>query len=229
MYKGKKILAIITARGGSKRIPGKNIVPLGGRPLIAWTIDAAAGSRYLDRVVCSTDSPKIRDVARGCGCEVPFLRPASLSGDGAKSVDAVLHAMSELPESYDYVLLLQPTSPFRRPGEIDGIIEQGIDQASELTVSVRPARKPPSSLYLLTEGRLLPYACGRGVPRQDEPVVYERDGSLYLASTTYLVARRSYHDGIASAYLSVPGPAVDIDTEDDLNYAKYLLEKRVIR
>jgi len=142
MCQGKKILAIITARGGSKRIPGKNIAPLGGRPLIAWAIDVANGSRYLDRAICSTDSPEIRDVARGCGCEVPFLRPAALSGDGAKSVDGVLHAR---------------------------------------------------------------------------------------ASTTYLVARRSCDDDIASAYLSAPGSSVDIDTEDDLNYAKYLLEKRMIR
>lgn len=157
MYKNKTILGLIPARGGSKGIPGKNIARLGNRPLIAWTIESARSSLLLDRFICSTDSPEIRDLAQKLGCEAPFLRPTTLAADDSRSVDVVLHALDHLDQSYDYILLLQPTTPFRQASEIDGIITQGVDEDADLTVSVSAAKKHPSALYGLENGTLIPY------------------------------------------------------------------------
>src|SRR5262249_30378594 len=108
------VLAVIPARGGSKGVPQKNIRTVGGRPLIAWTIEAAKGSRYLDRVVLSSDDRKIIDVAESYGCDIPFVRPAELATDEADSMSVVRHAIASFNEHYDYLVLLQPTSPLRR-------------------------------------------------------------------------------------------------------------------
>lgn len=230
MYKNKTILGLIPARGGSKGIPGKNIARLGNRPLIAWTIDAARKSMLLDHFICSTDNPEIRELAQDCGCEAPFLRPATLAADDSRSVDVVLHALANIGQIYDYVLLLQPTSPFRRASEIDGIITQGIDEEADLTVSVSAAKKHPSALYRLENGTLIPYLhtdreCSR---RQDMPPTYERNGSLFLARREYLLTRQTYHSACARAFLTAGYSCLDIDTPDDLDYANYLVDKGMI-
>src|SRR3990170_965342 len=120
------VLAVIPARGGSKSIPRKNIKPLGGKPLIGWTIDAALQSRMLSRVIVSTDDAEIAQAARECGAETPFLRPPELAQDDSSSISVVLHALQWLEEqehfSPDYVLLLQPTSPFRNAHDIRAAI-----------------------------------------------------------------------------------------------------------
>ena len=121
MYQGKTFLGIIPARGGSKGVPRKNIRPLAGKPLIAWTIEQARASRYLDRTIVSTEDEEIAHVAQACGGDVPFLRPPELARDDTPSIEPVLHAIGIL-EDYDYVVLLQDTSPFRAPEDIDGKI-----------------------------------------------------------------------------------------------------------
>jgi len=122
MYKGKKILALIPARGGSKGLPGKNIKPLLGKPLIAWTIEQAKASKYVDRVVVSTDDDEIAEVAIRYGAEVPFLRPKELARDDSPTIDAILHALdffSDKGERFDLLALLEPTSPLRDSEDID--------------------------------------------------------------------------------------------------------------
>ena len=112
----KKVLAIIPARGGSKRLPRKNILPLGGKPLLGWTIDAANQCEHIDRVIVSTEDAEIAEVSKKFGCEIPFYRPHELSTDETTTLDVVLHLLDELEkadEHYDYVVLLQPTSPLR--------------------------------------------------------------------------------------------------------------------
>jgi CMP-N-acetylneuraminic acid synthetase len=135
MIDGKGVLALITARGGSKGIPNKNIKLLGQKPLIQWTIEAARSSFYLDRIVVSSDSPTILTISEQLGCE-PLLRPDYLAEDDSTSVDVILHALENIKSEYDYLILLQPTSPFRRTKDIDGIIESIVKGGSEVMVSV---------------------------------------------------------------------------------------------
>ncbi|CEO88250.1 acylneuraminate cytidylyltransferase family protein [Syntrophaceticus schinkii] len=123
MYKGKKILGLIPARGGSKGLPGKNIKPLCGKPLIAWAIEQGLASKYLDKVIVSTDDEEIAKVSRSFGAEVPFMRPGELATDAAKTIDVVVHALEFLKQrgglEFDYLALLEPTSPLRKNGDID--------------------------------------------------------------------------------------------------------------
>lgn len=229
MYKNKTILGLIPARGGSKGIPKKNIALLGGKPLIEWTIGTAKQSLLLDRLICSTDSTEIRDQAQRLGCEAPFLRPSRLAADDSKTIDAVLHALEHINQPFDYVLLLQPTTPFRQVSDIDGIITQGVDEAADLTVSVSRAKKHPSALYQLENGTLIPYliADREYTRRQDMPPTYERNGSLFLAKTAFLLTGRSYHTGSARGFPTGGYSFLDIDTQADLDYANYLVEKRM--
>ena len=141
MYKGKNILGLIPARGGSKGLPRKNIKPLLGKPLIAWTIEQALASRYLDRVVVSTDNKEIAEISKKYGAEVPFMRPKELAEDNAKGIDVVLHAIDWLKENnkrkqYDLMMLLQPTSPLRATEDIDKAIETLFLKEAKAIVSV---------------------------------------------------------------------------------------------
>ena len=128
MIDGKTILAIIPARGGSKRLPKKNIKILGGKPLISWTIEAARNSKFIDRIIVSTDSNEIAEISQKWGAEVPFIRPSSLATDDASSEDVILHAINwmeyEKNTVFDYFILLQPTSPFRTHNHIDDAIKK---------------------------------------------------------------------------------------------------------
>ena len=123
MIDGRSVLAIIPARGGSKGVPRKNIRPLGGKPLIAWTIEAAHRSAWIDRLILSSEDQEIIDTACAWGCDVPFVRPAELARDCTPGIDPVLHALKQLP-SFDLVVLLQPTSPLRSAADIDRCIER---------------------------------------------------------------------------------------------------------
>ena len=139
MIDNKKILAIIPARGGSKRLPRKNILNLAGKPLIAWTIEAALGSKYIDDVIVSTDDNEISTVAKKYGAKVPFIRPDKFSSNHASSISVVLHAIEffqKADERYDYVVLLQPTSPLRTVKNIDESIELLQQKKCDAIVSV---------------------------------------------------------------------------------------------
>lgn len=125
MVHGKRVLAVIPARGGSKRVPRKNIRPVAGKPLLAWTIDAAKASKYIDRCIVSTDDEEVADIARQCGAEVPFMRPAELAQDESSSIEMLRHAARKLPD-HDIIVLLQPTSPERTAADIDAALEVGM-------------------------------------------------------------------------------------------------------
>ena len=142
MIEGLSVLGLITARGGSKGVPGKNILPIGGKPLIAWTIDAARGSRYIDRLVLSSDDAAIIDVARRHGCEAPFVRDAELASDTASSIDVVVDAIKRLP-GHDIVVLLQPTSPLRTAVDIDATLDRMLRSQAPACVTLRPATEHP--------------------------------------------------------------------------------------
>lgn len=229
MYKEKKILALIPARGGSKGIPGKNIKSLAGKPLISWTIDAAKQSDYIDHLIVSSDDDNIIKIAKEWGCDSPFKRPKHLAQDTSTSMDVVMHALEQLEESYDYLLLLQPTSPFRTTSHIDGIIEQTIDTGTKVVVSVTQSKKHPAFIYTLEDNKLCPFlGHQKQKRRQDMPQVYEHNGALYLASIPYLKEVKSYNVDGVGAFMMDALHSIDLDEPLDWEFAEYLATKGLL-
>jgi CMP-N,N'-diacetyllegionaminic acid synthase len=216
-----QIVGLIPARGGSKGIPRKNLEPLGGRPLIAWTIEAARASSRLTRTVVSTDSEEIAQVARELGAETPFERPAELAGDDTPMRDVVLHALDALG-SCDVLVLLQPTSPLRGARHVDEAVEALLTSDADSVVSVVevPHRYRPDSLMALVDGRLV--QLGPPSPtRQEKPVVYARNGPAVLALRAEgLETRASLYDGDCRPYLMGPRHSIDVDDPFDLELAE---------
>lgn len=227
MYDGNRILALIPARGGSKGIPRKNIRLLKGHPLIAYSIHAARESKYIDRVVVTTDSEEIAAVSRDYGAEVPFLRPAELATDTSRSVDALVHALHELEtrgDVYDSMVLLQPTSPLRRSTEIDEAIETfyshgclGVASVCEVSENPVLTRRIDSSGVLHP---LLPI-CST-VRRQDMPKFYHVDGAIYINKANEVKSETSLNDN-PIAYVMPARRSVDIDCIEDFEQAEELL------
>ncbi|NLM70942.1 MAG: acylneuraminate cytidylyltransferase family protein [Synergistaceae bacterium] len=224
MYKNKKSLAVITARGGSKRLPKKNVRLLGAMPLIAWTMTAALESRFLDRVILSSDDAEIIAVAREFGCEVPFVRPDSLAQDSSTSADVLLHAIGSLEDRYDYAVLLQPTSPFRMGDDIDAAVRLCVDSGAPSVVTVQEAREKPEWMCLLDErGRMrFPYAPSEGQPAKK----YILNGAVYVVSTDWFERNRVFLTSETRAMGMSWERSVDIDTMEDWLLAEHILEKR---
>lgn len=217
MIDGLRVLALITARGGSKGLPGKNIRAAGGKPLVAWTVDAARGSRYCDRVVISTDDQAIASAALAHGCEVPFLRPPHLATDTASSLDVVMHALQELP-GYDLLLLLQPTSPLRSSSDIDAACELLVAHRAPACVSVTPAHESPYWMYSVGPDQALKpvVELPAGITRrQDLPAAYSLNGAIYLARTEWLQQSRSFLTPQTVALVMPAQRSLDIDTLED--------------
>lgn len=229
-----EVLGLIPARGGSKGIPRKNVAGLGGRPLLAYTCEAALASSTLTRTVLSTDDGAIADVGRACGVEVPFLRPAGLSADETPMIDVVRHALRALEQAEGYrpdvLVLLQPTSPLRRARHIDDAVDllcaSGAD--SVVTVVPVPHRFSPTSVMRLVEGRLVAFAEGPApARRQDKPRLYARNGPAVLAVKRSVVLDQAslYGDDCRPLVMDAES-SVDVDEPADLAYAEHLLERR---
>ncbi|MEJ8552660.1 acylneuraminate cytidylyltransferase family protein [Tepidibacter sp. Z1-5] len=185
MYKGKTFLGIIPARGGSKGIPRKNIVNINGKPLIQYTIDESKNSKYLDRIVVSTDDDEIADISKKCGAEVPVLRPKELATDKAKTIDAVIYTIEKLKNhnsEYDYVVLLQPTQPLKKSWHIDEAIVKIVDSDRESLVSISKAKEHPILMRTLEDNgevkKLI--KVNSTIRRQDFPLVYKVNGAIYI-------------------------------------------------
>jgi len=228
LIRGKKVLGIIPARGGSKGVPRKNIREVAGKPLIAWTIEEAQKSRYIDRLILSSEDQEIIRVAGQWGCEAPFVRPTELSADDTPGIDPVLHALQELPD-YDYIVLLQPTSPLRSVEDIDGCIEKGISSNSKSCVSVTEPEKNPYWMYLLdAEGKMRPFVDNEELVlrRQDLPKVYALNGAVYVAEKEWLRQERSFLTRETLGYEMPQERSLDIDTELDLKVFEALIASR---
>lgn len=221
MYNNHRILAIIPARGGSKGIPEKNIIDLCGMPLIAYSILAAKKSKYIDRVIVSTESDVIKDVAISYGAEVPFLRPAEFAGDTSKTIDCVLYTIDTLQASgdcYDYVVLLQPTQPIRHATFIDDAITTLIDSGHPSLVSVCPVTEHPILMRTMDSDGILHslLSVPSTVRRQDFPMVYRVNGSIYINRIdNTLNADTSLNDN-QLAFPMESEYSYDIDTLEDL-------------
>jgi N-acylneuraminate cytidylyltransferase len=225
MFADKRFLAVIPARGGSKGLPGKNIRPLAGKPLLAWSIEAARRSRYIDHIVLSTDDAAIIEVGRQLGIDVPFVRPSYLSSDIAVGVDVILHAIEQVP-GYDYVVLCQPTSPLRIAEDIDGAIEKVFVTGAPVCVSVTEAEKPPYWMFTLADQDLMIPVLqhpDRSVNRQSLPPVYLLNGAVYVAEIEWFKQSRSFLTDQTVAYVMPASRSVDIDTVRDFAIAEWWL------
>lgn len=219
------ILALIPARGGSKGLPGKNILPLAGKPMIQWSIKAAQGSRFVTRVVVSSDDPAILEVARAAGAETPFVRPAELAQDDTPSMDVVLHALDQLPP-VDWVVLLQPTSPLRSAEDIDQAIARCLETGAPACVSVSESPALPWWMFRVdATGRLVPFldAAQRPQRRQEAPTLYTLNGAVYVARVDWLRKTRSFLTEETVAHVMPAERSVDIDTALDFRLAECLL------
>ena len=224
------ILGLIPACGGSKSIPRKNIKLLAGKPLIAWTIEAALKSQKLTRVIVSTDDAEIAEVARKWGAETPFLRPAEFSGDDSSSISVVLHAIHWFEEQErflpDYVLLLQPTSPFRKAQDICAAMELMEARQSVAVVSVIEAAKHPYLCKrILSDSTLADFVASdlAYLRRQDLPPAYALNGAIYLNRRESLLRDRSFWPSGTLAYVMPTDRSLEIDTPWDWRLAELIL------
>ena len=219
------ILAIIPARGGSKGVPRKNIKPLCGKPLIAWSIEAAKESKYIDRVVVSTDDDEIAAIALSLNADVPFMRPSELAADDSPGVAVVLHALENLTQ-YDWVCLLQPTSPLRTVKDIDSMIEFCLKRDVESAVSVCEVSEHPYWMKSMDAfNRLKPIIenAPKVTRRQDLPQVFKLNGAIYLAKSKWLKQKGDLLSSETIAYLMPTDRSVDIDSKQDWLFAEFLM------
>ncbi|QDV08652.1 CMP-N,N'-diacetyllegionaminic acid synthase [Planctomycetes bacterium Poly30] len=225
MIGDRRVLGLIPARGGSKGLPHKNVLPLGGKPLLAWTVEAALACPAIDRVILSSDDEAIAAVAREYGCEVPFVRPANLATDTAGAIDVALHALDEVP-GFDVLVLLQPTSPLRTAEDLARAAEVLDRSGAPSCVSVRPAMENPAWMFRLGgASELVPFVdpSQRPARRQDLDQAYVLNGALYYATTEQLRSARSFVTERTVAYVMPSDRSIDIDTAADLARAEAIL------
>lgn len=226
MIGSERLLAIVPARGGSKGVPRKNLREAGGLPLIAWTLQAALGSVHVDRTIVSTDDAEIAAAAQTHGADVPFVRSQELANDHATTIDVVLDALQRV-QGYDWIVLLQPTSPLRTAADIDAAVAQCVRLQAPSCVSVCRAQESPYWMYSTTEsGQLRPLLPeSTHTRRQDLPPVFSLNGAIYLARTTWLIRERAFVRPQTVAYEMPIERSLDIDTENDLIQLKTYLGK----
>lgn len=228
MYEGKRIVALIPARGGSKGIKLKNMAPLADKPLILYSIETALASEYIDDVVVTTDSLEIAKIANENGAEVPFIRPAELARDDSRTIDALLHAMRELERegrTYDAMVLLQPTQPLRTVSDVDSAIELFFACGGQGVVSVSPVDTHPLLIRSInSNGRLVSLLSECSTcRRQDMPPFYQVNGCIYVNDCQSIDQDTSLNDN-PIPYLMEQSRSIDIDEPIDLLIAQQLLE-----
>jgi CMP-N,N'-diacetyllegionaminic acid synthase len=227
-----KILGLIPARAGSKGVPRKNIKLLGGKPLIAYTIESAMDCDLIQDVVVSTDCQEIMDIATKYGADVPFLRPDELANDSAKSIDVVIHALEylkHLGREYDAVILLQPTSPFRKKGFLDEAIQQYKKDNLDSLISVLPVPTEynPHWVFEVNENGFLKLSTGDDTiisRRQDLPEAYIRDGSIYVTSAEVILKKKTFYGKKLGYIVHDNNCHVNIDTIKDWEFAENLVK-----
>ena len=229
-YKGYNVLAVIPARGGSKGIPRKNLCKAGGISLVARAVKFTKALMWIDRVVLSTDDREIAEEGRKYGAEVPFLRPLELAGDTSKSVDVWRHVLIEAEKYYnttfDISILLEPTSPFREPRHVEEVVKKLVDgdYNSVLTVSETDSKNHPLKQLVIKDDCVSYYDdAGKGIiVRQQLTPVYHRNGVAYAKMRKCLMNQETFI-GPNTYAVVIDEPLVNIDTEQDLKRAQFLL------
>jgi N-acylneuraminate cytidylyltransferase/CMP-N,N'-diacetyllegionaminic acid synthase len=227
---------MIAARGGSKGLPGKNVALLGGKPLIAWTIEAARHARVVTRTIVTTDDPQIARIAREHGAEVPFERPAHLAEDATPGIEPVLHAVRWLEEHEGYrpaiVVNLQATSPLRTAADVDAAVALLGPRDAESVVSVTPATDHPYWMKTVNKDGWMTDFVSQPAPtlvRQQLPPVYSLNGAIYISKREALLARRRWDGPETAPYIMPFERSVDIDTEWDLMLAELLMSRAGVK
>lgn len=232
-FESLKSLALIPARSGSGRIPGKNIKPLKGKPLISYTIEAAQGARLIDRIIITTDSEEIASVARMHGIEVPFLRPADISRSDSTEMEFLEHALDWLREYEGYepelIVLLYPTSPFRKTESIDAAIrEMSRHPEADSLRSVRICSEHPYKMWMLKDGYLQPFVKAEDsavhtLSFQSLPTVYVQNASIYITKPATIRLKKSPVGDIVVPFIMDELESLDINNPLDFEFAEYYL------
>ena len=231
MIDGKNILAVTLARGGSKRLPGKNILDLAGKPLIAWSIESGLNSKYIDEVIVSSDSDKILNISKKYGTKI-VKRPSALASDTATSFDAIKHTIDIRDQKFDFVILLQPTSPLRNNGHIDEALELLIKKNADAIISVTETDYSPSWADTLPKDRSMVNFLKNGVLNkrsQDFVKHYRINGAIYICRTEKLLEEKSFFlKGNIYAYQMNRESSVDIDEKIDFQLANLIIENIIV-
>ena len=230
MFKGKKVLAIIPARAGSKGIKDKNIIDLAGKPLIAHSIEQGLNSKYIDKVVVSTDGEKIAEVAKQYGAEVPFLRPSEIACDTAKTIDVMVHCVDFFKnnnEEFDYIVLLQPTQPLRKAEHIDEMIEKIVNDEAKGIVSVCKVKEHPILMRTIdSKNQLNNLLTGSSTMRRQEmPDYYKVNGVIYINKIDGDFNLDTSLNDNKSAYVMEEKYSIDIDDLMDLEIARLYIKR----
>jgi CMP-N,N'-diacetyllegionaminic acid synthase len=228
MIDGKKVLAVISARGGSKRLPRKNLLAVLGKPLIAWTIEEARKSQYIDRLIVSSEDSEIIRVSAEWGCDAPFVRPPELAMDETPGIEPILHALGQLP-NYEYVVLLQPTSPLRTVEDIDACIAKCHNAGSPACVSVTKCCENPVVMFQLSASELiiplfrdaLSLECG-----QNHSPIYKLNGAVYVARSAWVTISKSFISKDTLGYEMPNERSLDIDSYSDFSEFANLMKGR---
>lgn len=228
MISDRRVLALIPARGGSKGIKNKNIISLCGKPLIAYSIEAAKNSEYVDDVIITTDSEKIAEVSKQYGAEVPFMRPSELAADTSKTIDAVVHAVDTLKNSgrmYDILVLLQPTEPLRTSKDIDNALKKHVESGYKSIASVSEVNDHPILIRSIGQNGELLHLTEQNstVRRQDMPAYYRINGCIYINEISDINSETSFNDN-SFAFVMEQSHSVDIDDPADLALAEYYIK-----
>ena len=236
MIDGKRVLALVPARSGSKGLPQKNIRLLHGKPLMAWPIETARHSNYIDKVVVSTDSEAFGNVAREYGADVPFIRPLELATDKSPSIDSILHALNTLKgmgQIFEYLVLLEPTSPLTETIDVDSALEMLVMQRTnaDAIVSVAACQgvHPDFVVRIADHGLMQPYAKKHfsALPRRQEvELVYHLDGSLYISSTEALYREKSFCHDRTLSYIMPYYKSFEVDDRIDFICIEAILENQ---
>lgn len=234
MYKNKSFLAIIPARGGSKGLLGKNIKELCGKPLIAWSIESGLKSKYLDEVIVTTDSKDIADIAKQYGASVPFLRPDVLANDTATSFDAIKHTIefykNEMKKEFDYIVLLEPTSPLREARDIDIAIEQLFNSNADSIVGIcKTEDQNPAFLVFKNEKDFISGYENHDMKvlrRQDIKDVYFFEGTIYISKTDVLLNKKTFYHENTIGYVVPKYKSLEIDDIDDFIMVEAIMKHK---
>ena len=229
MIDEKTVLAIIPARGGSKGIKGKNMVKVCGKPLLTWSIEQAKASLYIDRLILSSEDEEIIKAARAYGCEVPFIRPKELATDISPTIDCIHHAMENLDRIYDYLVLLQVTSPLRTPEDIDNCISICHAEGVPSCISFTEVDKSPFWMYkMLNNSRMVPLMDPDDRPsrRQDAPKYYVKNGAVYVAKWNWLRENDTFMTDEVFPYIMPKERSLDIDSPVDLVILDAIMDKK---
>lgn len=236
MIHGSRVLCLVPARGGSKGLPRKNVLPIAGAPLVAWPVTAGLNSKYIDLVVCSTDDLEIAEAAEVAGADIPFIRPSELASDDASSIDVVEHALSFLEskgKAFDYIVLLEPTSPLTESHDIDAALEQLVHRSADAEAIVGISRvehtHPDYNITFDSANFIAPTSVKNFddlTRRQELKDVYHLDGSLYISTVSGIRKNKSFYHSKTLGYSMPRWKSFEIDEYIDFVCVEAVLQKR---